>query len=285
MNTAQSQSQRIWIIGASSGIGRDLALRFAIEQANSHIVVSARSTGSLLSLKADIEYAGAQCSVVPLDVTDAHSLDAARKKLARLFPEEGTLGLTKVVYNAGTCEYMDTNDIDVLMAKRVFDTNYFGALEVSHIALPLLRKERDMGGSASLIFVSSSVTYQALPRAHAYGASKSALRYFAECMFTDLQKEKIAVQLVSPGFVDTPMTKNNDFDMPFIVSSEEAAKRIYKGIVLDEFDIAFPKSFTILLKTIAHLPTRLRFKLLGSMSRHQPPMPRNEHETIGKKQS
>lgn len=258
--------QCIWIVGASSGIGRALALLYAHQSASNHLIISARSEDKLQALGQEIQALGASCSVLPLDVADPNSLKEAETALA-----EYAQGIARIVVNAGTCEYMDSNTPDVEMARRVVETNYFGAIEISRISLPLLRSARDFGQKASLVFVASSVTYQALPRAHAYGASKAALRYYAECLRSDLQLEDINVQVVSPGFVDTPMTAGNDFDMPFMVTSEEAAEKIAKGIDRGTFDISFPKGFTWTLKAIALLPTRLRFALLGKMSRHEPP--------------
>ena len=254
----------IWIVGASTGIGRSLALFFAEQKMAEGIVLSARSADKLEALSQEIQRFGVSCWVVPLDVSSQSSLDQAQEAVSKITPTVST-----VVINAGTCEYMDSNDIDPDMARRVFETNYFGALAVSKMALPLLRQSRDRGFQASMVFVSSSVTYQALPRAHAYGASKAALRYFAECLKIDLQRENINVQLVSPGFVDTPLTQQNDFDMPFIVSSEDAARIIARGIDKGTFDIAFPRPFIWMLKTISKLPNKLRFALLGKMSRHE----------------
>ena len=266
MSSLKSTSQKhsnVWIVGASTGIGRSLALHFAQNNLVEGLVLSARSADKLESLKAEIEKHGTHCVVLPLDVSDADSLARAEAQLSAVVEH-----VSSVIINAGTCEYMDSNDIDPAMARRVFETNYFGALSVSKMALPQLRAARDRGYSASMVFVSSSVTYQALPRAHAYGASKAALRYFAECLKIDLQHENINVQLVSPGFVDTPLTEKNDFDMPFIVSSEDAAAIIAKGIEKGTFDIAFPRVFIWALKAVSKLPSKLRFALLGKMSRH-----------------
>ena len=265
--TNSNKQSNVWIVGASTGIGRALALHYAKNSLTDGVVISARSADKLASLKAEIEKFGTPCTVLPMDVSDAKSLAQAEEHLSNAVDH-----VSSVIINAGTCEYMDSNDIDPAMARRVFETNYFGALAVSKIALPQLRAARDKGYSASMVFVSSSVTYQALPRAHAYGASKVALRYFAECLKIDLQHENINVQLVIPGFVDTPLTEKNDFDMPFIVSSEDAAEIIAKGIDKGTFDIAFPRMFIWALKAVSKLPSKLRFALLGKMSRHESQM-------------
>jgi short-subunit dehydrogenase len=271
------KNRTVWIIGASTGIGKDLALAYSAHEDCSHIVVSARSEDKLAGLKSEIEKNGCECTVLALDVTKADSISNAEE-----IAQELSSRIDTIVYNAGTCEYMDSSHPDVEMARRVLDTNYFGAIEVTRIAVPLLREAKKEKGVAKLVYVASSVTYQALPRAHAYGASKAALRYFAECMKIDLQLEGIDVQVVSPGFVDTPMTEQNDFDMPFIIKSKEAAAIMLKGIESGVFDISFPKKFTWTLKSLAKLPTSLRFNLLGKMSRHENAESENSPQTKGR---
>lgn len=262
--SSSGEQGAIWIVGASTGIGRSLALEYAKRSANCTIYLSARSEGKLQSLQQEINALGGRAEVLALDVTNPEALLQAES-----FFVTNDVALGTVIVNAGTCEYMDSDAPDVAMARRVFETNYFAAVELSRICLPFLRKAKHLSGTASLVFVSSSVTYQALPRAHAYGASKSALRYFAECLRADWQLEGLQVQVVSPGFVDTPLTQKNDFEMPLLISSDEAARRIVKDVGGLPFDISFPKRFVFGLKAFAMLPSALRFKLLGKMSRHQ----------------
>ena len=261
----------VWIVGASTGIGR--ALVDALAAPGRTLYVSARN--SLQLEKVEAEYLNTDTKVVPLpvDVTDVASVEQAGSHIQAL---SGSLDL--VVINAGVCEYIDTHNLDLAQIKSVFETNVFGALTTVKQALPLLRKSPlykatndDQGGKSNrpqLVIVSSSVTYQSLPRAGAYGGSKAALRYFAECLKIDLQKEEIEVRVVSPGFVQTPLTAKNDFPMPFMITAEKAAKKITQGLNRTTFDIAFPKPFIVMLKLIAALPERLRFKLLESLSRH-----------------
>lgn len=254
----------IWVVGASSGIG--LALAQSLAAADRTLFISARNLAAL-----EAAAAGLPGTVVPLalDVTDSRSVAAAAKQI-----EAHTGALDMVIINAGTCEYIDSREIEINIIKRVMDTNFQGALQVMDAALPLLRKakklnaEKGVEHQPQLVVVSSSVTYQALPRAGAYGASKAALRYFTECLKLDLQHEGIDVRLVSPGFVKTPLTDKNDFPMPFIVSQDYAANAILKGLNSKTFDIKFPSRFTALLKLVALFPDALRFKWVGKMSRH-----------------
>lgn len=250
----------IWIVGASSGIGESLV--GALNTPGTTIFISARNKKAL---EAVAHNAYANVEVLPLDITDEISVQQAadfiRNKAGRL---------DQVIINAGTCEYIDSYKIDIAALKRVMDTNFLGALNVINVSLPLLRAalSDNPEQSPQLAVMSSSVTYQALPRAGAYGASKAALRYFVESLKLDLQHEGIDIRVISPGFVKTPLTDKNDFDMPFIVEADEAAKRIVNGLKSNKFDIHFPSRFTRILKAIALLPDALRFKLVGSTSRH-----------------
>ncbi len=247
-----------WIIGASTGIGA--ALMRKLQERGERVFASARNADKL-----DKAIAGlAQCHAVPLDVCDKGTIDKAVD-----FIREHVGYIDRLVVNAGTCEYMDSDELDVDLVRRVFETNVFGAIQSINAALPLLRAAKKEGRNPQLVVIGSSVSYQALPRAHAYGGSKAAIRYFTECLKIDLQKEGIDVRIVSPGFVDTPLTEQNDFPMPFRISADEAAAEIVKGLDGSQFDVHFPKRFTRMLKGFSSLPQALRFKLLAGMSRHQ----------------
>lgn len=259
----------IWVVGASSGIGESLALAYA--KLGYRVFISARSESRLNALA--LAYNGTrdelqgQGSLIPLvmDVTSESSILEATSQLKNVSDH-----LSKVIINAGTCEYIDDIQVDIDLVRRVMETNLFGAIEVSNHAMPLLQGASNGPTPSQLVFVSSSVTFQALPRAHAYGGSKAALRYFAECLKMDVQKQGVDVRIVSPGFVKTPLTDKNDFDMPFMISSEDAAQRIIKGLGSSRFDIHFPKRFTLLLKMFSWLPNVIKFKILGKASRVEP---------------
>lgn len=262
--------EKIWIVGASKGIGA--ALVKALDAPGRQLYLSARDGKALEQLAGECS---AKCTVLPLDICDDEAVDRVGQQLL----EEGAANaaLDMVILNAGTCEYMDSDKLDLKLLERVMRTNFFALVKCIDVVLPLLRqhlsqREKLQGTSArgapKLVVMSSSVTYQALPRAHAYGASKAALRYFTECLKADIQKEGIDVRLVSPGFVKTPLTDQNDFDMPFVLEADDAAKRIVSGLESDRFDIAFPFRFISFLKGMAKLPDRWRFKLLSRMSRH-----------------
>ena len=255
-----NQTKATWIVGASSGIGESLIS--ALQGADETIYISARNGKALnaLALKSP-----AAVFPLPMDITDESAVNGAIEAISKK-----SQGLDRVIINAGTCEYIDSYSIDTEAVKRVMNTNFFGVISVINAVLPLLRMARsnDPNKSPQLVIMSSSVTYQALPRAGAYGASKAAIRYFTECLKLDLQHEGIDVRVVSPGFVKTPLTDKNDFSMPFMVSSDEAARRIVKGLNTKTFDINFPYRFTYLLKMMSWLPDSIRFSLAGKSSRH-----------------
>lgn len=259
MNTNVTR-RAIWLVGASSGIGESLFRE--LNHDGNTIFISARNENLLAEIA---QKSSATVEVLALDITDEFAVTAAAEKIRQRVGR-----LDQVIVNAGTCEYIDSDDIDMGAIKRVMDTNFWGALNIINAALPLLRAARSLNpkNSPQLAIMSSSVTYQALPRAGAYGASKAALRYFVESLKLDLQHEGIDIRVISPGFVKTPLTDKNDFDMPFIVEADDAAARIVNGLKSNRFDIHFPSRFTRILKAISLLPDTIRFKLVGKASRH-----------------
>jgi len=259
MSEQVAPSESVWLIGASSGIGK--ALIDELDHPSMRLFISARNQNELERLS---EKRLGQVTPVALDMTDDASVAEAAEVI-----RGHSQSLNRVIVNAGTCEYMDSWTVDLKLVERVMQTNFFGVLKIVNAALPFLRQARSDGSDVSqLVLMSSSVSYQALPRAHAYGASKSALRYFAECLKIDLQHEGIDVRVVSPGFVKTPLTDRNDFPMPFLIEADEAARRIVSGMHSGRFDIAFPRRFTWILRTFANLPQRLKFSMLAKTSRH-----------------
>ncbi|MDR9440889.1 MAG: SDR family NAD(P)-dependent oxidoreductase [Halomonas sp.] len=248
--TATTQNQRIWLTGATSGIGRALAERLLDE--GHRVALSARSESALGDLAAGRDNA----LLLPLDVADRQAVRQAGKRLGEAFG-----GLDLVILNAGTCEYLDARDFDVDLVERVFTPNFFGAVYGVEAALPLLRRSRAEGGRPLLAATSSAAAYLPLPRAEAYGASKAALSHFLESLRLDLTAEDIDVSLIHPGFVKTPLTDRNDFAMPMRVSVDEAATTILKGLAKRRLDIHFPRRFTLLVRLAGILPPGLRHRL------------------------
>ena len=243
--------QVIWLTGASSGIGE--ALVSALAPICHTLYISARNQEKLEAL------AKPWSNVYPLvaDITSEPSMLTAAEQIKHQHGRLDTL-----IANAGTCEYVDVENFDTQLFRRVFDTNLMGTINSVAVALPLLQESQ----RGYLVGVSSSVTRLAMPRAQAYGASKAAMTHFLEAMKADLAHMNIDVSVVSPGFVKTPLTDLNDFPMPMRITAEEAAEEIIKGIKKRQWHIHFPKKFTGLLGLLGILPPMIRHKITQKMS-------------------
>ena len=245
--------KRIWLTGASSGIGAALA-EILLHQGH-HLAVSARNATALHALA---ERFPQQVLLAPGDLSDAEQVKAIGERITEHWGV-----LDTVILNAGTCEYVDTQHFEAAMIERVMRANLFSASYCIEAALPLLRQS----SQPHLVGVGSSVTYLPLPRAEAYGASKAAMRYLFETLRIDLAAEGIAVTLVSPGFVDTPLTQKNDFPMPMRWPVEKAARHIAERLDKRPYEIAFPGPFIATLRLLAHLPKGLQLAIGKRMAR------------------
>src|SRR5690554_3151278 len=248
--------QRIWLTGATSGIGRALARRLLAD--GHRVALSARSESAL----AELAQGHPDALPLPLDVSDRAAVARAGEGLAEAFG-----GLDLALLNAGTCEYLEAGRFNVDLVERVFAPNFLGAVYCIDAALPLLRRARAEGGRPLLAATSSAAAYLPLPRAEAYGASKAALSHFLESLRLDLDAEGIDVSLIHPGFVRTPLTDRNDFPMPCRVEPEAAARIIVAGLEAHRLDIHFPRRFTLWLKLLGILPVGLRHRIGRRLSR------------------
>jgi short-subunit dehydrogenase len=239
--------KRVWITGASSGIGSAVALEFA--KRGYDLVLSGRNIDALTTLS---QHTGG--FVLPFDITNQQENLAASQLLLEKF---GSIDI--VFLNAGTCEYVDVKEFDSLIFERVLKTNFLGMVYGIEAALPLLRKS----AFPHLVGMSSTVSYLGLPRAAAYGASKAAINNMLQSLRCDLYQEAIPVSIVCPGFVKTPLTDRNDFAMPNIISAEKAAAYIVNGVEKKQYEIAFPLFFALILKFMAILPQRLSTSLIA----------------------
>jgi len=239
---------RILITGATSGIGRQLALDYFSE--GHEVWVIGRNQQALDELEAKGLHA------VALDL-------GSRDQTLAWFASLSAVDLA--ILNAGTCEYINYPDFDSSLVQRVLRANVETmAISIEGI-LPALRR----GNRPHLVGVGSSAAYLSLPRAEAYGASKAAVAYLIETLRLELYRENIDVSLVCPGFVKTPLTDKNDFPMPMRVSVEEASRAIRKGIAARQHEIHFPKKFTLPLKLLAMLPRSLWTRLAQRMIRDE----------------
>ncbi|MBV4456703.1 SDR family NAD(P)-dependent oxidoreductase [Pseudomonas sp. COR58] len=251
-------ARRYWLTGASSGIGAALAEE--ILKTGAHVAVSARQTAPLKVLAQ--RYPG-QVLVVPGDLTNSQTVREIGERIA-----EDWGSLDTVILNAGTCEYVDAHQFDASIVEHVVRTNLLATSYCIEAALPLLRK----GTAPHLVGMASSVTYLPLPRAEAYGASKAGLRYLFESLRIDLADEGIEITVVSPGFVDTPLTAQNDFPMPLRWPADKAARHIFASLRERPLEIAFPALFMAALWPLSKLPARAQLAIVKRMVRSTPPL-------------
>lgn len=238
---------RVLITGATSGIGKQLALDYLAE---GHDVWTIGRNQQVLDELAELGF-----NAVKIDLSN-------RVEALEWFNTLTSIDLA--ILNAGTCEYIDYPDFDSALIQRVMRANVESmAISIEGI-LPALRK----GINPHLVGVGSSAAYVPLPRAEAYGASKAAVEYLINTLRLALFRENIAVSLVCPGFVKTPLTDKNDFPMPFQVSVQEASRAIRKGIAKRKPEIHFPRRFTYVLKILSLLPHSLWTHVAQRMMRN-----------------
>lgn len=232
--------ETVWITGASSGIGRQLAL--AMARAGARVLASARSREALSALAQ--QHSGIHA--LPFDVTDPASAEAVGEALRGL-----TAHLDRVILNAGTCEYFDISQPDWGMPARVMEVNFLGAVRTLEVAMPLLVNSQRRG---HIVGVVSLATAAPFTRAEAYGASKAALQYFLDSLRTDLVAREMDVTVINPGFVKTPLTDKNDFAMPFLQPVEQAAEKMLHAIVRRPRRYDFPHRLKWLLAALTWIP-------------------------------
>lgn len=237
-------ARRVWVIGASTGIGRATAQ--ALLRRGARVAVSARSAQGLQSIDGAL--------VLPLDVTDAAAVHDAMQQLMHDWD-----GLDLLLYCAGTYRPMRATAFNLASALQHDDVNYRGALHALAAVLPVLTAQR----AGHIALVSSVAGLGGLPQALAYGPTKAALINLAETLYIDLHDAGIGVHVINPGFVETPLTAQNTFAMPALISPEQAADAIVGGLEAGQFDMHFPRRFTLWLKLLRLLPRGLYFRIVS----------------------
>lgn len=258
-NFNKLNNQRIWITGASSGIGQATALELA--QYNTKLILSGRNITALKALKEKI--ASDNTLVLPFDVNSKEEHFKAVQAIKKHFG-----GLDIAFFNAGINARvtLDTKSFDSEIFTRLMQTNYNAVVYGIEATLPLLKESK-----SPLIAATSSVaSYAGLPYGEAYCATKAAVRVMLQGLRIDLIPQKIDVSVVCPGFIKTPMTDTNNFHMPFLISAEKAGKIITKGLANHTQEIHFPKRMSFLLKFFAMLPTPIYTKLLYHLKPKKP---------------
>ena len=240
--------KNIWITGASSGIGKALAIKFANE--GWQVAASARRENLLKEL--NNQYSNIQS--FPLDVTDSDKCKSVFKDIVEKFEN-----IEICVFGTGIHDPQSEKKFNLEKIKKIMEVNFFGTMNSINSVYDYFG-QRKVG---QISIISSVAGYRGLPAAGAYCASKSALTSFAESLHFEMKRKNVRVSLISPGFIKTPMTDQNDFPMPMIKSPEFAADQIYNGLIKKSgFEIHFPKVFTFFMKFLRILPSSVYFKFL-----------------------
>jgi NAD(P)-dependent dehydrogenase (short-subunit alcohol dehydrogenase family) len=241
----------VWLVGASSGIGLAVAQR--LHELGARVVVSARNAPAL----DDFVSRHAGTVAIALDATDR---DAMRDASTRIVGTHGRIELA--VYCAGHYKAMRATAFDLDEALRHQQVNYVGALHLLDAVLPQLLRQGKAGDGGHLSLVSSVAGYRGLPNSLAYGPTKAALINLAETLYMDLSPLGIGVSVVNPGFVETPLTAQNQFTMPALISPAQAALEMVDGWERGSFEIHFPKRFTRMLKAMSLLGDSMYFSAI-----------------------
>lgn len=244
MARARGQWKTVWITGASSGIGMELAR--LLDGNVGRVAISARSAEKLRAL------AGESSSMVayPLDVTDA---EATANCVRDIEAAAGPIDLA--VLNAGAWRLMDAVDLELDFVRAGIEVNYMGVVHGINALLPGMLAR----GRGHIAIVASVAGYRGLPRCVAYGPTKAALINLAETLRAELRPRGIMVSLVNPGFVDTPMTSENPFRMPGIIPATDAARSLLRGLERCNYEITFPRGFVFAMKLLRLMPNALFF--------------------------
>ena len=245
----------IWITGASSGIGRALALKFAKE--GWQVAASARR----VELLDEMSNSNENISSFPLDV---NMKDKCKEIFEQIKNKYENVDIC--FFSTGTWDPKKEKDIDMEQIEKTFKINFFGTLNCIKAVEEYFKNKK--GGQISI--VSSIAGYRGLPNSTGYGPSKAALNNLAESLYFDFGRHNVRVSLVSPGFIKTPMTDKNNFKMPFLKTAEFASDKIYNDLVNNNnFEIHFPKQLTLILKLFRILPYKLYFYLVKKLTKLQ----------------
>ena len=242
-------TKNVWITGASSGIGKALAIKFATE--GWHVAASARRENLLQELNNN----NLNIHSFPLDVKDESKTKEVFENIIEKFQT-----VSICVFCTGIHEPESEKKLSAEKIREIMETNFFGTLNCIMAVNSYFRGRK----SGHISIVSSVAAYRGLPAASGYCASKSALTSLAESLYFDFKRYNVRVSVISPGFVKTPMTDKNKFPMPMIKSPEYAAEKIFNGLAKKNvFEIHFPIIFTIMMKLLKIMPNWLYFFIVG----------------------
>ncbi|MFP7675382.1 SDR family NAD(P)-dependent oxidoreductase [Marivita sp. S0852] len=237
--------KKYWLVGASEGLGQALAHKMSA--AGVHLILSARSEDKLQQLADDLP---GRAEVVPVDVSDAESVKAAAEAIGDI---DGVVQIAGVYWPFGA------KDWDADQATAMADVNFTGAMRLMGAVVPKF-VERDAG---HIVLTGSLSGFRGLPGAAAYTASKAGVMTLAESLYADLWRSNVRVQLVNPGFVKTRLTDKNNFNMPFIMQPEDAAREFFEHMNTDAFKRSFPTVFSWVFRGSQFLPDWLYYRLFA----------------------
>ena len=234
--------KKVWITGASSGIGKAVAEKFAKE--NWKVAISARREELLNEMAKD-----KNIFAYPTDVTDQDKIQETFNKILKDF---GNIDLC--IFSSGTYERKSEKGLNVGNIKKVMEVNFLGVVSCVKTVQEYFQNKK----SGHISIVSSPVGYRGLPKSSGYTASKASLNNFTQGMYFDFKKFNVRVTLISPGFIKTALTDKNEFKMPFLKNTNYAAEKIYNGLVnKKDFEIIFPPQIALIYKIFQILPNRV----------------------------
>ena len=242
--------KKVWITGASSGIGKAVAEKFASK--GWKVAVSARTKAVLDQMSKNQNMFS-----FPMDVTDQTQI---KKSFDNILTEFGDLDLC--IFSSGTYDPKDESKINSDKIRNVINVNFFGVIDCVKVVEDHFKNKK----SGHISIVSSIAGYRGLPNSSGYGPSKAALTNFAESIYFDFKKYGVRVSIISPGFIKTPLTDKNEFPMPFLKTPDYAAEKIFNGLVKSNvFEVHFPKGLTLTLKFLRILPYKIYLFLVDKL--------------------
>ncbi len=249
-------NKTIWITGASTGIGAETALQMAAK--GWKIMVSARSVDKLDALSEKAQNLKGSIHAYPCDITEPKAINDTVESIEK---DHGPIDIA--LLNAGTYFKDEENSFTASAFQKTFNINLQGT---ANCLEPLLKRFTERG-KGHVAIVASVAGFRGLPKSLSYGPTKAALINLAEALYMDYHDQGIKVQVVNPGFVRTPLTDKNDFEMPMLMEVEDAAAALIKGLESDRFEIVFPWLFVYLTKTIGLLPGKLYLNLIAKATK------------------
>ena len=240
-----------WITGGGTGIGKELTLILA--KKNYDVIISGRRKEKLIETAKNNKK---KIHPIPLDVKNPIQCKKVSETIYKKFKKIDLLILNAAIYSPGSMTKICTKE-----AKKVIDINLLGVLNCLSPVAKIMQENKE----GHVVFVSSPAGYQGLPGGGFYGVTKSALTFLAETLNIEFHKSNIKVQVVNPGFVKTPMTDKNPFFMPFLMTPNNAAKKISEKLESSDFEIFFPKKLIIPMKLLRLLPYSIYFFLIKKL--------------------